>query len=78
MKESILIKLEASRRELLDLGLRNPLLNYRLPVSRGVHIEQESITNIYEVLVKQSKAMTFLPKTDVKENKEVAAEVTEP
>ncbi|MBW8686117.1 DUF3320 domain-containing protein [Chitinophaga rhizophila] len=71
MKESILIKLEASRRELLDLGLRNPLLNYRLPVSRGVHIEQENTTNIYEVLVKQGKAMTFLPKTDVKEKKEL-------
>ena len=78
MKESILIKLEASRRELLDLGLRNPLLNYRLPVSRGVHIEKESITNIYEVLVKQGKAMTFLPKTDVKEKKETATEFTEP
>jgi very-short-patch-repair endonuclease/DNA polymerase III delta prime subunit len=71
MQESILIKLEASRRELLDLGLRNPLLNYRLPVSRGVHIEQESIVNIYEVLVKQGKAMTFLPKMDVKEKVEV-------
>lgn len=74
MQESILIKLEASRRELLDLGLRNPLLNYRLPVSRGVHIENESIANIHEVLVKQGKAMTFLPKTDVKEKEE--AEIT--
>jgi len=78
MKESILIKLEASRRELLDLGLRNPLLNYRLPLSRGVHIEQESVTNIYEVLVKQGKAMTFLPKTDSKEKKEKEVDVAEP
>ncbi|PWV53866.1 DUF3320 domain-containing protein [Chitinophaga sp. S165] len=78
MKESILIKLEASRRELLDLGLRNPLLNYRLPLSRGVHIEQESVTNIYEVLVKQGKAMTFLPKTDPKEKKEKEGEIVDP
>lgn len=78
MKESILIKLEASRRELLDLGLRNPLLNYRLPLSRGVHIEQESIANIYEVLVKQGKAMTFLPKSDPKEKKEKEGEVIDP
>ncbi|SHM46519.1 DUF3320 domain-containing protein [Chitinophaga sp. CF418] len=78
MKESILIKLEASRRELLDLGLRNPLLNYRLPLSRGVHIEQESVANIYEVLVKQGKAMTFLPKTDQKEKKEKEGDVAEP
>ncbi|MVT07140.1 DUF3320 domain-containing protein [Chitinophaga tropicalis] len=70
MQESILTKLEASRRELLDLGLRNPLLNYRLPVSRGVHIEQESVTNVYEVLVKQAKAMTFLPKAETKEKTE--------
>ncbi|QHS61679.1 DUF3320 domain-containing protein [Chitinophaga agri] len=78
MKESILIKLEASRRELLDLGLRNPLLNYRLPVSRGVHIEQETVSSIYEVLVKQGKAMTFLPKADVKEKKAVAEQETIP
>jgi very-short-patch-repair endonuclease/DNA polymerase III delta prime subunit len=67
MQESILTKLEASRRELLDLGLRNPLLNYHLPVSRGVHIEEEKAANIYEVLVKQGKAMTFLPKSGNKE-----------
>ena len=78
MKESILIKLEASRRELLDLGLRNPLLNYRLPLSRGVHIEQESVANIYEVLVKQGKAMTFLPKSDPKEKKEKEGDVIDP
>jgi very-short-patch-repair endonuclease/DNA polymerase III delta prime subunit len=70
MQESILSKLEASRRELLDLGLRNPLLNYRLPVSRGVHLEHEKVTNIYEVLVKQGKAMTFLPKPSGKDLKE--------
>lgn len=75
MQESILSKLEASRRELLDLGLRNPLLNYRLPVSRGVHLEHEKVENIYEVLVKQGKAMTFLPKPGTRELKE---EITEP
>jgi very-short-patch-repair endonuclease/DNA polymerase III delta prime subunit len=81
MQESILLKLEASRRELLDLGMRNPLLNYRLPVSRGVHIEQESITNIYEVLVKQGKTMTFLPKAAAQEKPESEvpeAALTEP
>ena len=29
MQETILTRLEASRKELLDLGLRNPLLNYK-------------------------------------------------
>ena len=83
MQESILTKLEASRRELLDLGLRNPLLNYHLPASRGVHIEQEKVANIYEVLVKQGKAMTFLPKSGapellLKEAPEVEPVLTEP
>lgn len=70
MKESILIKLEASRRELLDLGLRNPLLNYRLPLSRGVHVERKNVSDVYDVLVKQGKAMTFLPKADEKKTQE--------
>lgn len=76
MQESILTKLEASRRELLDLGLRNPLLNYHLPASRGVHIEQEKVAGIYEVLVKQGKAMTFLPKPGNKETQELLIKET--
>lgn len=60
MQETILARLESSRKELLDLGLRNPLLNYRIPKSRGLHIIQEKSAAVYEVLVKQGKAMTFL------------------
>ncbi|MEH6305430.1 DUF3320 domain-containing protein [Olivibacter sp. CPCC 100613] len=60
MKETVLARLESARKELLDLGLRNPLLNYRTPKSRGLHIVKEKSTVIYEVLVKQGKAMSFL------------------
>lgn len=60
MQENILPKLEASRKELLDLGMRNPLLNYKTPKARGLHIVQEKSASIYEILVKQNKAMTFL------------------
>jgi len=60
MQENILPKLEASRKELLDLGMRNPLLNYKTPKARGLHIVQEQSTSIYDILVKQNKAMTFL------------------
>ncbi|WP_276485373.1 DUF3320 domain-containing protein [Paraflavitalea pollutisoli] len=62
MSESILNKLEASRKELLDLGLRNPLLNYKMPMARGLQIVQEQSASVYDILVAQGKAMTFLEK----------------
>jgi very-short-patch-repair endonuclease len=60
MQETILSRLEASRKELLDLGLRNPLLNYKTSKARGLHIVQEKSVYIYDILVKQNKSMTFL------------------
>jgi very-short-patch-repair endonuclease len=63
MSETILSKLEASRKELLDLGMRNPLLNYKMPAGRGLHIVQEKSSSVYDILVRQGKAMTFLAKT---------------
>lgn len=60
MQENIHPKLEASRKELLDLGMRNTLLNYKIPKPRGLHIVQEKSASIYEILVKQAKPMTFL------------------
>lgn len=69
MSETILNKLEASRKELLDLGLRNPLLNYKMPAARGLQIVQERSSAVYELLVRQQKAMTFLSKPDKEENK---------
>ncbi|ASZ10360.1 DUF3320 domain-containing protein [Chitinophaga pendula] len=64
MQETILQKLEASRRELLDLGMRNPLLNYRLPAGRGIRIVQEQSVATYDILVAQGKAMTFSPRPE--------------
>jgi very-short-patch-repair endonuclease len=76
MQENILPKLEASRKELLDLGMRNPLLNYKTPKARGLHIVQEKSTAIYEILVKQNKAMTFLGRPG-KDDDEESLEVPE-
>lgn len=64
MQESILAKLESSRKELLDLGLRNPLINYRQPKSKGLYLVQESSTHLYDLLVNEGKAMTFLSRPD--------------
>ena len=60
MRETILPKLEASRKELLDLSMRNTLLNYKTPKARGLRIVLEQSSSIYEILVRHNKAMTFL------------------
>jgi len=60
MQETIHARLEASRKDLLDLGLRNPLLNYKIPKGRGLQIVQEKSAAIFDILVRQNKAMTFL------------------
>ncbi len=51
--------LEASRGELLDLGMRNPLLNYRPSRARGVEVVDELPVEVFRVLVRERKAMTF-------------------
>lgn len=64
MNDSLLSKLEASRKELLDLGMRNPLLNYRLSKARGVQIVQEKSEQIFDILVRNTKTMSFIGKPD--------------
>ncbi|MCF0055351.1 DUF3320 domain-containing protein [Dyadobacter sp. CY356] len=70
MLETLLPKLEASRKELLDLGMRNSLLNYKVPQGRGLHIVQEKSSAIYDILVRQAKAMTFLGRPGKEEDSE--------
>jgi very-short-patch-repair endonuclease len=53
--------LEVARRDLLDLGLRNPLLNYRLLRSRGLDVTGEKPAEVFRILVREEKRMTFLP-----------------
>lgn len=62
MQEQTLVKLEAARKELLDLGLRNPLLNYRLSAARGVQVVNEQSAAVYDLLVTQGKSLRFLPR----------------
>ena len=65
---SIQRKLDAERDELLDLSLRNPLINYRLFKARGVEVVDESPSNVYRILVREGKAMSFLPKPEPDED----------
>ncbi len=53
--------LEAARQALLDIGLRNPLLNFRPSKVQGVEIIEEKATALYDILVRQGKVMYFLP-----------------
>jgi hypothetical protein len=59
--ESIEPRLEIARRELLDLGLRNSLLNYRPLRSRGVTVVDESPIELFRLLVTQERKLSFLP-----------------
>ena len=56
---SLAARLEASRQELLDLGLRNPLLNFRLSKARGVAVVREESAQVLDILVRQGKTMYF-------------------
>ena len=57
---SILDSIEESRKELLDLSLRNPLLNYRSLRARGVEMVGESAAQVFGTLVIERKTMSFL------------------
>ena len=48
------------RKNLLDLTLRNQLLNFK-PRSKTLTITNQSPTNIYQTLVLQDYTMTFSP-----------------
>ena len=57
----ILAELEAARKVLLDLGMRNPLLNYRPLRSRRLEVVDELPEQVYRVLVEEGKSMSFAP-----------------
>ena len=60
MNGDIPTRLQAARRELLDLGLRNPLLNYRNR-TRQVAVIDEKAAEVYRRLVTETGSMTFEP-----------------
>ena len=58
-KDSISKSLDRARKELLDLGLRNSLLNYRTPRSRGVDIASGDADQVYRWLVTEGRELPF-------------------
>lgn len=58
MNSELLAKLELSRKELLDLGLRNALVNHRLR-AKQVRVVDERSTEIFRLLVSEGRNLTF-------------------
>src|SRR5207302_8886639 len=63
VENAVSSRLEADRRDLLDLSLRNPLLNYR-PRARGLEFVGESPAQLFRALVREEKHLAFLPAPD--------------
>ena len=59
--DSIGAKLEAARRDLLDLGMRNPLLNYRLLRSRGAWLQGHSLQELIKALDEEERVAVLVP-----------------
>jgi hypothetical protein len=73
-------RLEADRKDLLDLTLRNPLLNFR-PRSRSLEFVGESPRELFRILVGEGKSLSFLPAESLDPSateQSEAGETTEP
>ena len=60
VNESLRSTLSEVRKELLDFGMRNPLLNYRLLKSRGLEVEGVRPAEAYAALVTEGRELAFL------------------
>ncbi|MGE3524052.1 MAG: DUF4011 domain-containing protein, partial [Candidatus Dadabacteria bacterium] len=71
--EDIIKQIELARKNLLDLTMRNRLLNYRPTKRRTLRIIDEIPSEIYDILILQENVMEFLPfqiKNDSNDSKE--------
>jgi len=58
---TVAAKLEESRNDVLDLSLRNSLLNFRPSKRRGLQVADERSDQIFRILVGEERVMHFLP-----------------
>ena len=63
---SVAQKLEESRRDVLDLSLRNSLLNFKPSRRLGVEVADELSSEIHRILVHKRRIMYFLPAPEEK------------
>ena len=57
---TISAELEKSRRDVLDLSLRNPLLNFRPSKRRGLEVVDELSRELFRIIVQNERVMYFL------------------
>lgn len=57
---SISSRLDKARKDLLDLGLRNSLLNYKTPKSRGADVIGATSAEVINALVSERRSLVFL------------------
>ena len=57
---AIAAELEKSRRDVLDLSLRNPLLNFRPSKRRGLEVVDELSRELFRIIVQDERVMYFL------------------
>jgi very-short-patch-repair endonuclease len=60
-------RLEASRRNLLDISRRNRLIHYRTPKASGVEMVGEDPAEVYRLLVLEGRTLTFRGRPDAPE-----------
>src|SRR4051794_38999052 len=58
--ESTRAQVEALRRKLLDLSLRNRMLNYRPSKRLGITVMGEDAREVHRLLVTESKKLSFV------------------
>lgn len=64
------------RQNLLDLTMRNQLLNFR-PRVRSIEVVEEIVPEIYNILVLEEKKMQFSPKKEPLENDKAESKLTD-
>ncbi|TDI15465.1 MAG: DUF4011 domain-containing protein [Acidobacteria bacterium] len=70
MTEYLERQLGSARQSLLDLTMRNRLLNFRPTKRSTVRVVDEIPAELYEILVLNERVMQFLPKPETKEGQE--------
>jgi len=63
LSEQVAQNLEISRKELLDLTFRNPLLNFRYLKARGVEVIDTTAADSFNALISGGKKLPFRPAT---------------
>ncbi len=66
--DPVKIQLEAARSELLDVSLRNPLLNYRILKARGLEVVDDSALRVFAFLLGKPTGLSFLPRPEEEES----------